>query len=114
MQSRSMLALYYVALAADDLDRIEEAVPDTAAGQRKRAVGRAFLCEEHVPADDKRHDGGNDRALRYRFPVILIDKHAQELAEVDARLCKASLVFQCLIHGSHPLPVRQLRLRIAR
>ena len=94
LHAGAVLSFDNIPFAAHYLDRVEETVPDTDAGQRKGAGGRSFLRHEHVGADDKGHKGSDDRADRKDFPVALIDEHAKEFLKVDPDLVDPSGILQ--------------------
>jgi hypothetical protein len=80
-------------LAADDLDGIEAAVPDTDACQCEASVHGSFLGHKHIRSDGKCDKAADQGCHRQYFPVILIDKHADQLAEIDSGLGDPAPVF---------------------
>ena len=79
MQSRAVFPLDHVPLAADHLDRVEAAVPDTDTRKRKGADQSSFHTVEEPVPDHKSHQARDQRCHGQHDPVLLIDKHAQHL-----------------------------------
>ena len=94
MHARAMLFFDNIPLTAHHLDRVEETVPDTDAGQGEGSHGRPLLRDKHVASHDKGHESRYDGADRKNDPVALIDEHAQEFAEIDPELMEASGILQ--------------------
>ena len=75
-------------------------------GKAEAEVSGIELVGE-VPEDrkvdtDAIDDGGDDGAHGEDLPIALIDKHAQEFAQIDPHLGKAPLVANLLGHASAP------------
>ena len=70
MHTGAVLSFDDAAFTADDLDRIEKAVPDTDAGQGERPHGRPFLCHKSIGTDYQCDERGDDRSDREDFQSL--------------------------------------------
>mgnify|MGYP003330458162 CR=1 FL=1 len=83
MHTGTVLALDNVSFAADRLDRVETTVPDCNTGECEGTLQGTFHGNEAISADDHGNETGNDGGHGQQFPVILIDKHPEEFAEIN-------------------------------
>ena len=95
MHACAVLTLYDRPLTAYGLDRIEEAVPDTDAGQSERALELPLHSHKHVLADYKSDQGRDQSRHGKHLPVGLIDEHTEILPQVDRDLGNSSAVVSC-------------------
>ena len=102
MHAGTMLALGDRPFPADDLDGVEETVPDTDTDERETAAKRPLLGLEQIVADSEGYQAGNDGSHRQRFPVILVEEHAQKLAKADADLGDPAAVSDRFTHDLLP------------
>ena len=86
MQPGTVLPLEDRAFPAYGLDRVEGAVPDGHAGQGEGAHQVAFHGNKEIPPDDHGNEQGNDSGHGNHFPVALVDKKPELLAQVNRDL----------------------------
>ena len=60
--------------------------------QREGALESSLHGDEHVLADDKSDHAGDQRCHGKHLPVILVDEHAEILAQIDRNLRQAAAV----------------------
>ena len=101
MQAGAVLALKDGTLAADNLDGVEHPVPEADTGKGKGASQGSLLCDKHITANYNCYNAGNDCRHGNNFPVILVDEHAQILAQVDSELGDPTLML-FLFHAGSP------------
>ena len=102
MHAGSVLSFDDRSFPADDLDRIEEAVPYAYADKRKTAAQCAFLADEHSAADCKGHKYGDQCSHRQCLPVILVNEHSEQFAEVNADLRNPARISDIAVHARIP------------
>ena len=99
METGAVLVLDYLSFPADNLYGVEKSVPYTYAYQCKDSKLGTFLGLEYVGSNNKGDDRCYQRAHREHLPVILEDKHAEELAEIYPCLCQMPFMPYPLSHA---------------
>ena len=82
----TVLTLDHVPFATYDLNRVEAPVPDAYAHHGKGAHHGALHVDEELAANDHAHQAGDQRRHGQHLPVALVDKHPEQLAQIDENL----------------------------
>ena len=99
VQPGPMFAFDDLPLPADDLDRVKTAVPDGQTCQSKSPFECSFHGNEKVFMYDHGDDPCDQCGHRQHDPVGLIDKPAQQLADINNGLTASAAVMQFMFAG---------------